>query len=182
MINVVEDILWMDLDCDVVVMLVVGFDECGCVVIEDVVVMVVVFVENGVIDVFLIDDLDEGEVFIVVWWFVILVVESKGVLLFEDVGVLLFVLGELVIGIVCIVEEWNLMILVIVYVGDGNIYLLLVYDFVDVVMLECVYFVYGEIMDLVVGLGGMIIGEYGVGWLKWLWLVGYFGFDVLVFN
>ena len=42
--------------------------------------------------------------------------------------------------------------------------------------------VFGDIMDLAIGLGGTITGEHGVGRLKKPWLAGYLGPEAMELN
>lgn len=56
------------------------------------------------------------------------------------------------------------------------------FDPTDADMTRRAELVFGEIMDLAVGLGGTITGEHGVGLLKKPWLAGQIGPEAMELN
>ncbi|MCB0948845.1 MAG: FAD-binding protein [Mycobacterium sp.] len=181
-INAVEDKLKMGLDRTAAAMMVAASDDRGPAGAEDAEYMAAAFTEHGATEVFSTADPDEGEAFVAARRFAIPAVELKGSLLLEDVGVPLPALAELVSGVEKLAEQHDLMISVIAHAGDGNTHPLIVYDPADAAMTERAHAVFGEIMDLAVGLGGTITGEHGVGRLKRPWLAGYLGPEAMELN
>jgi FAD/FMN-containing dehydrogenase len=144
--------------------------------------MAEVFAEYGATEVFSTSDPAEGEAFVVARRYAIPAVEAKGALLLEDVGVPLPALADLVAGIEALAAHRDLVISVIAHAGDGNTHPLIVFDPTDADMTRRAELVFGEIMDLAVGLGGTITGEHGVGRLKKPWLAGQIGPEAMELN
>lgn len=174
-INAVEDRLRMGLDRGAAAMMIAASDERGPVGAQDAEFMERTFTEHDAIEVFSTSDPQEGEAFVAARRFAIPAVEAMGSLLLEDVGVPLSALADLVSGIETLAARHDLTISVIAHAGDGNTHPLIVHDPADDDMTRRAETVFGEIMDLAVGLGGTITGEHGVGRLKKPWLAGYLG-------
>ncbi|MCB9442171.1 MAG: FAD-binding protein [Mycolicibacterium sp.] len=181
-INAVEDKLRMRLDRSAAAMMVAASDERGGAGAADAEYMAEVFAEYGATEVFSTSDPAEGEAFVVARRYAIPAVEAKGALLLEDVGVPLPALADLVAGIEALAAHRDLVISVIAHAGDGNTHPLIVFDPTDADMTRRAELVFGEIMDLAVGLGGTITGEHGVGRLKKPWLAGQIGPEAMELN
>ncbi|BBZ68280.1 FAD-linked oxidase [Mycolicibacterium insubricum] len=181
-INAVEDKLRMGLDRSAAAMMVAASDERGGAGAADAEYMAEVFAEYGATEVFSTSDPAEGEAFVVARRYAIPAVEAKGALLLEDVGVPLPALADLVAGIEALAAHRDLVISVIAHAGDGNTHPLIVFDPTDADMTRRAELVFGEIMDLAVGLGGTITGEHGVGRLKKPWLAGQIGPEAMELN
>lgn len=88
-----------------------------------------------------------------------------------DVCVLILCLVECIGEMKCDIVEMGFIVLIVGYVGDGNFYVIVLVDFDDVGILKEVE-VFNECMvEWVLDMGGMCIGEYGVGYGKMVWLV-----------
>jgi len=181
-INAVEDMTRMGLDRDAAAMLVIQSDEPAGHAAAECEMIATLCEENYATEVFITDDPDEGEAFVVARRNAIPAMERTGTLLLEDVGVPLPQLGALVDGIAGISAAHEVTIAVIAHAGDGNTHPLIVFDPADTDMVERAQAAYGEVMQLAMSLGGTITGEHGVGRLKRPWLGDYLGPDVLALN
>lgn len=130
-------------------------------------------VYDGVMIVFC--DCDEGECFFVVWCLMYVVMVVLGMMLIEDVFVFCSVMFVMFDEIVCIECEYGFMIFMVVYVGDGNLYLNFIFDGLE--MLLNVWVVVDEFFCVVIVFGGIFIGEYGIGVFKCCWFVVELGDD-----
>ena len=181
-INAVEDLTRMGLDREAAAMLLVQSDEPAEFAAAEMAVVAELCEQNGAVDVFITDDLDEGEAFIAARRMAIPAVEKTGTLLLEDVGVPIPRLGDLVLGMDRIARRHELTIAVIAHAGDGNTHPLIVFDPFDDDQRARAQTAYAEVMDLAVELGGTITGEHGVGRLKKAWLPGYLGEGAMALN
>lgn len=98
----------------------------------------------------------------------------------EDVVVLVLCIFDLVVGVQVLVQEYVLIIVIFGYVGNGNLYVNILYYFDDVDENVCVYVVLLKIFVLIFVLGGMLFGEYGIGLVKCDFMVQVFMFVMLV--
>ncbi|MFD4369666.1 FAD-binding oxidoreductase [Rhodococcus sp. NPDC058521] len=178
-IGAVEDAMRMGLDREAEAMLIVRSDAPGDVAALEIARISDACTENGADEVFTTHDPEEGEAFAAARRAAIPAVERLGSLLLEDVGVPVPKLPALVTGIEEIAARHDVMVAVIAHAGDGNTHPLIVFDPEDTDMTARAHLVFGEIMDLAIGLGGTITGEHGVGRLKKAWLPDQVGTDVM---
>jgi len=133
----------------------------------------------GASDVFTTADPAEAELFVAARRNVILALESRGKVLFEDVGVPVPLLPELVDRITEIGERHGLEIALVAHAGDGNTHPLIVFDPTDPAAAEGARQAFGEVMAAALDLGGTITGEHGVGRAKKEALPRQLGEDVM---
>ena len=178
----VDDYLRMDLDRTAAAMLIAQSDAPGAHAAVELAEMVRACEANGATEVFSTDDPDEGEAFCAARRAAFPAVQALGDLLFEDVGVAMTRLPELVTGIAEIAERRGVTIAVVAHAGDGNTHPLIVSDPHDPEVAARAKLAFGEVMELAIGLGGTITGEHGVGRMKKAWLPAYLGPDEMALN
>ena len=181
-INAVEDMTKMGLDRNAAAMLVIQSDEPAGHATAECELIAEICEKHQATEVFMTDDPETGEQFVIARRQAIPAVERTGTLLLEDVGVPLPALGTLVDGIAEISRRNEITIAVVAHAGDGNTHPLIVFDPADEDMTARAQTAYGEVMSLAIELGGTITGEHGVGRLKRAWLGDYLGEDVLALN
>jgi glycolate oxidase len=125
------------------------------------------------------DDVHEGEQFMAARRLALDAAERQGSVLIEDVTVPLPRTAELLDGLSGIAEASGTMIATVGHAGDGNFHPVLVFDGSDAAAVQRARGAFDEIMHLVIGLGGAISGEHGIGVLKRPWLRAALGDDVL---
>src|SRR5699024_6949087 len=120
----------------------------------------------GAVEVFSTTEPDEAEMFVGARRVALQAMELRGTLLFEDVGVPVPRLPELVDGIAGLAERYDLEIPVVAHAGDGNTHPIVVYDASDEDSQQRARRAFAEVMSLAISLGGTITGEHGVGRAK----------------
>jgi len=133
----------------------------------------------GAGEVFTTTDPDEAELFVAARRNALLALESRGSVLFEDVGVPVPCLPDLVQEIAHIAERHALEIALVAHAGDGNTHPLIVYDAADPGATERARAAFADVMAAALRLGGTITGEHGVGRAKRSALPAQLGDDVL---
>jgi len=165
-INAVEDFRQMGLDRTAGAMLVAQSDAPGAARAEEVAVMVAACEGAGATEVFATDDPAEGEMFVEARRSAFPAMESRGALMFEDVGAPIPKLPELLAAVAAIAEEYDVEIPVVAHAGDGNTHPIVVYDPADPAALERARTAFDAVMHAAIALGGTITGEHGVGRTK----------------
>ncbi len=165
-INAVEDFRQMGLDRTAGAMLVAQSDAPGAARAEEVTVMVAACEGAGAKEVFATDDAAEGEMFVEARRSAFPAMESRGALMFEDVGAPIPKLPELLAAVAAIAEEYDVEIPVVAHAGDGNTHPIVVYDPADPAALERARTAFDAVMHAAIALGGTITGEHGVGRTK----------------
>ncbi|WP_081628747.1 FAD-binding oxidoreductase [Smaragdicoccus niigatensis] len=178
-INAVEDDMRMDLDRTAEAMLVARSDAPGDYAAVEAETMAEIFRNRNATEVFVTDDPDEGEAFTAARRSAFHAMGKKGYVLFEDVGVAIPKLGDLVVGVEKIGLDHNVRVATVAHAGDGNTHPMIVFDETNAAEVERAHLAFGAIMDLAIGLGGTITGEHGVGRLKKAWLPNQLGEDVM---
>ncbi|MDN5758108.1 MAG: FAD-binding protein [Tomitella sp.] len=174
-INACEDYLRMDLDRSAEAMLIAQSDAPGGHAAAELEQMVLACKENGASEVFHTDDAEEGEAFCEARRAAFPAVGALGDLLFEDVGVPMTKLPELVTGIAEIADRRDVTIAVVAHAGDGNTHPLIVSDKNDPEVAARAELAFGEVIELALAMGGTITGEHGIGRMKKAWLPDYLG-------
>ncbi|MGH3711966.1 MAG: FAD-binding oxidoreductase [Micromonosporaceae bacterium] len=105
--------------------------------------------------------------------------ENRGSVLFEDVGVPVPLLPDLVDGVAAIASRHTLEIAVVAHAGDGNTHPVVVYDAADPASVARARKAFDEVMAVAIELGGTITGEHGVGRAKRAALPDQLGADVI---
>ena len=178
-INAVEDDMRMDLDRTAEALLVARSDAPGDYSAVEAEAMAEIFRNRNATEVFVTDDPDEGEAFTAARRSAFHAMGKKGYVLFEDVGVAIPKLGDLVVGVEKIGLAHNVQVATVAHAGDGNTHPMIVFDETDPAAVERAHLAFGAIMDLAIELGGTITGEHGVGRLKKAWLPNQLGEDVM---
>ncbi|QDQ98542.1 FAD-binding oxidoreductase [Tomitella fengzijianii] len=181
-INACEDHLRMDLDRDAEAMLIAQSDAPGGHAAAELEQMVAACKDAGATEVFHTDDADEGEAFCAARRAAFPAVAALGELLFEDVGVPMTRLPELVTGIADIAARRDVTIAVVAHAGDGNTHPLIVSDADDPAVAARAEQAFGEVIELALSMGGTITGEHGIGRMKKAWLPQYLGPDEMELN
>ena len=178
----VDDYLRMDLDRTAQAMLIAQSDAPGEYAGIELAAMVAACEANGATAIFSTDDPDEGEAFCAARRAAFQAVGELGDLLFEDVGVAMTRLPDLITGIADISRRHCVTIAVVAHAGDGNTHPLIVSDPNDPDVAARAQLAFGEVMELAIRLGGTITGEHGVGRMKKAWLPAYLGADEMALN
>ncbi|WP_198016962.1 FAD-binding oxidoreductase [Nocardioides sp. CF8] len=134
---------------------------------------------EGASDVFTTTDADEAQLFVAARRNAFLALEQRGSVLFEDVGVPVPLLPDLVGGVAGIAKRCAVEIAVVAHAGDGNTHPIIVYDAADPGAAERARQAFDEVMALAIALGGTINGEHGVGRAKKSALPEQLGADVM---
>jgi glycolate oxidase len=133
----------------------------------------------GSAEVFTTTEPDEAELFVAARRNVLHALETRGRVLFEDVGVPVPLLPDLVDRIAQIAERHSLEISLVAHAGDGNTHPLIAYDASDAASEAAARLAFAEVMAAALALGGTITGEHGVGRAKRDALPEQLGDDVL---
>lgn len=129
--------------------------------------------------VFTTTDPDEAAMFVAARRNAFLALEQRGSVLFEDVGVPVPVLPDLVDGIAAIAGRCGVEIALVAHAGDGNTHPIVVYDAARPASVAGARQAFDEVMALAIALGGTITGEHGVGRAKKAALPDQLGADVM---
>ena len=135
--------------------------------------------KEGAADVFTTTDADEASMFVAARRNAFLALENRGSVLFEDVGVPVPVLPELVDGIADISAGCGVEIALVAHAGDGNTHPIVVYDASSPAAAAGARQAFDQVMALAIELGGTITGEHGVGRAKKAALPDQLGADVM---
>jgi len=178
-INAVEDWRSHGLDRAAGALLVAQSDAPGEAGAAEVALIEACCAAAGAGEVFTTTDPDEAELFVAARRNALLALESRGSVLFEDVGVPVPCLPDLVQEIAHIAERHALEIALVAHAGDGNTHPLIVYDAADPGATERARAAFADVMAAALRLGGTITGEHGVGRAKRSALPAQLGDDVL---
>ena len=165
-INAVEDWRTHGLDRACGALLVAQSDAPGGACEAEIATIAACCTDAGADAVFSTTDPREAELFVAARRNVILALESRGTVLFEDVGVPVPLLPELVGRVASIAADHGLEIALVAHAGDGNTHPLIVFDPADPVAAEAARQAFDELMSAALDLGGTITGEHGVGRAK----------------
>ncbi|WP_322938609.1 FAD-binding oxidoreductase [Nocardioides bizhenqiangii] len=132
--------------------------------------------------VFTTSDPDEAAMFVAARRNAFLALEQRGSVLFEDVGVPVPVLPDLVAGITAIASRCEVEIALVAHAGDGNTHPIVVYDAGRPEAVAGARRAFDEVMALAIELGGTITGEHGVGRAKKAALPDQLGAEVMALN
>jgi len=135
--------------------------------------------DAGALEVFTTEDPEEADLFVSARRNTFLALEQRGQLLFEDVGVPIPLLPELITGVGDIARRNQVEIAVVAHAGDGNTHPVVVYEPTTEPRARAAF---AEIMALAISLGGTITGEHGVGRSKKNALPDQLGPDVMALN
>jgi glycolate oxidase len=170
----------MGLDVSAEALLIARSDAPAPVAASEVETMAELCRARGASEVYRTDDQAEGEAFAAARRAALPAFQQPGVeLLLDDVGVRLGALPDLIRGIQDIGRALDTTVAVVAHAGDGNVHPLIVYAAGDPAAAERAQRAFDAIMRLVLGLGGTITGEHGVGRLKRPWLPAQLGEDTL---
>ncbi|MDP4014080.1 MAG: FAD-linked oxidase C-terminal domain-containing protein [Candidatus Nanopelagicales bacterium] len=135
--------------------------------------------QEGATDVFTTTNADEAQMFVAARRNAFLALEQRGSVLFEDVGVPVPLLPDLVDGVGGIAKRCAVEIAVVAHAGDGNTHPIIVYDAADPGAAVRARQAFDEVMTIAIALGGTITGEHGVGRAKKAALPDQLGADVM---
>ncbi|SFC59742.1 glycolate oxidase [Nocardioides terrae] len=178
-INAVEDWRSHGLDRSAGALLVAQSDAPGESGAAEVALIEACCAAAGADEVFTTTDPDEADLFVSARRNAIHALEHRGSVLFEDVGVPVPRLPDLVKVIADIAERHALEIALVAHAGDGNTHPLIVYDAADPGSTDQARAAFREVMAAAIRLGGTITGEHGVGRAKRFALPDQLGDDVL---
>ncbi len=178
-INAVEDWRSHGLDRSAGALLVAQSDAPGTASAVEIEVMRSVCEQAGAREVFTTTDPEEAELFVAARRNAFLALEHRGSVLFEDVGVPVPLLPDLVDGIAQVAARCGVEIAVVAHAGDGNTHPLVVYDASDAAAEQRAQKAFVEVMAVALELGGTITGEHGVGRTKKSALPAQLGPDVM---
>jgi glycolate oxidase len=178
-INAVEDWRPHGLDRSIGALLVAQSDAPGTSAGAEVDVMRQCCEEAGAAEVFTTTDPEESELFVGARRNALHALESRGSVLFEDVGVPVPLLPELVAGVAATADRCGVEIAVVAHAGDGNTHPIVVYDAADPDSVARARKAFDEVMAVAIRLGGTITGEHGVGRAKKGALPDQLGADVM---
>lgn len=162
-INAVEDFQTMGLDRDAGALLIAQSDAPGATRHEEIAVMRRIFEESGAAEVFTTDDPVEGEMFVQARRAAFPAIQARGSVLFEDVGVPVPLLPDLLAAVNRVSETTHIEIPVVAHAGDGNTHPLIVFDRHSE---DRAREAFDSVMRASIDLGGTITGEHGVGRAK----------------
>jgi glycolate oxidase len=178
-INAVEDWRSHGLDRAAGALLVAQSDAPGEAGAAEVALIEACCAKAGADEVFTTTDLEEAELFVSARRNAFHALERRGSVLFEDVGVPVPRLPELVDVIGAIAARHGLEIALVAHAGDGNTHPLIVYDAADPDSALRARAAFAQVMAAAIDLGGTITGEHGVGRAKRSALPDQLGDDVL---
>lgn len=162
-INAAEDKFGVGLDRTAAALLIGQADAPGAARTTEIELMAELCREHGATECFATDDPAEGEMFTLVRRRAFQALEALGSIMFEDVGVPIPRLPELITGIEAIAVKHGVQIPVVAHAGDGNTHPNVIYDPNDDDSKTRARRAFDEVMDLAISLGGTITGEHGVG-------------------
>ena len=165
-IRAVERLRPMGLDTGAAAMLIAQSDAPGAARGEEAEEIARLCRDTGATEVLVTDDPDEAEMFTAARRACFHALEPYGAIMFEDVGVPIPRLPELIKGIAMIAERHDVLIPVVAHAGDGNTHPNVIHDASDPESVRRARLAFDEVMELAIGLGGTITGEHGVGRLK----------------
>lgn len=165
-IRAVEKLRPMGLDTDAKAMLIAQSDAPDGARTAEIELMAQLCGEAGAKEVLSTDDPNEAEMFVAARRACFHALEPYGKIMFEDVGVPIPRLPELVSGIEEIARRHGVLIPVVAHAGDGNTHPNVIHDGSDPDSVRRAQLAFDEVMDLAIRLGGTITGEHGVGRLK----------------
>ncbi|HWJ09944.1 MAG TPA: FAD-linked oxidase C-terminal domain-containing protein [Nocardioides sp.] len=181
-VNAVEDWRSHGLDRATGALLIAQSDAPGTACAGEVELIRACCAAEGATDVFTTTDPAEADLFVAARRNAFLAVEQRGSVLFEDVGVPVPLLPDLVEGIARVAEDCGVEIALVAHAGDGNTHPLIVYDAADPVSVAGARQAFDAVMALAIGLGGTITGEHGVGRAKKGSLPDQLGPEVMALN
>jgi glycolate oxidase len=181
-INAVEDWRSHGLDRSTGALLIAQSDAPGAACAAEVEVMQAACEAAGALEVFTTTDEEESAMFVSGRRNAFHALEQRGSVLFEDVGVPVPLLPDLVDGIAGVAADAGIEIAVVAHAGDGNTHPLIVYDAADPDSVDRARRAFDEVMALAIKLGGTITGEHGVGRAKRGALPDQLGPDVMALN
>ncbi|HNM98076.1 MAG TPA: FAD-linked oxidase C-terminal domain-containing protein [Marmoricola sp.] len=165
-INAVEDYRSMGLDRSAGAMLVCQSDAPGAARSDEIVVIRGACEAAASLDVFVTDDVEEGEMFVAARRMAFDAIDVRGTVLHEDVGAPVPRLPELLAAVSRIAATYDLEIPTVAHAGDGNTHPLIVFDAADEDSVRRAHRAFAEIMQAAIDLEGTITGEHGVGRAK----------------
>jgi len=178
-INAVEDWRSHGLDRSAGALLVAQSDASGEAGAEEVALIAAACEAAGAGEVFTTTDADEAAMFVSARRNALHAIEQRGSVLFEDVGVPVPRLPDLVGRIGLIAERRGVEIALVAHAGDGNTHPVIVYDGADPGAAARAREAFADIMAAAIALDGTITGEHGVGRAKRFALPAQLGEDVL---
>jgi glycolate oxidase len=181
-INAVEDWRPHGLDRSTGALLIAQSDAVGAACEAEIEIIRGCCEEHGAADVFTTTDPEEAEMFVSARRNAFHAVEQRGSVLFEDVGVPVPLLPDLVAGVGEIAAGCAVEIALVAHAGDGNTHPLVVYDAAEADAEVRARQAFGEVMALAIRLGGTITGEHGVGRAKKAALPDQLGADVIALS
>ncbi len=181
-INAVEDWRSHGLDRATGALLIAQSDAPGESCAAEVAIMKARCEEAGAAETFTTTDPEEAAMFVAGRRNAFHALESRGSVLFEDVGVPVPLLPDLVDGVAAIAARSNVEIAVVAHAGDGNTHPIIVYDAADPGSVARARAAFDEVMVLAIALGGTITGEHGVGRAKRGALPDQVGDDVIALS
>lgn len=181
-INAVEDWRSHGLDRSTGALLIAQSDAPEATSAAEVELMRAACEEAKALEVFTTTDEEESAMFVSARRNALLAVEQRGSVYFQDVGVPVPILPDLVDGIAGIAADTGIEIAVVAHAGDGNTHPLIVYDAADPGSADRAGRAFDEVMALAIKLGGTITGEHGVGRAKRGALPDQLGPDVMALN
>lgn len=178
-INAVEDWRSHGLDRTIGALLIAQSDAPGEACGAEIATMLACCEEADALEAFTTTEADEAELFVSARRNAFHALEARGGVLFEDVGVPVPLLPDLVDGVATIATRAGVEIAVVAHAGDGNTHPIIVYDATDPDSEARARSAFDEVMALAISLGGTITGEHGVGRAKKGALPAQLGPDVL---
>ena len=178
-INAVEDYRPMGLDRGTGALLITQTDAPGEARGLELAAMQAACTTAGATEVFVTDDPDEGEMFVIARRSAFPALETTGSLLLEDVGAPIPLLPDLLDAIGEVSARHDISIPVVAHAGDGNTHPNIVYDPADPDSERRARLAFRDVMAAAIGLGGTITGEHGVGKAKAVALPDQLGPDVM---
>jgi glycolate oxidase len=178
-INAVEDYRSFGLDRAAGALMVAQSDAPGEARVLEIAAMQAACEAAGAKEVFTTTDPEEAELFVGARRIAFHALEARGSVLFEDVGVPVPLLPQLVAGIEDIADRHGVEIPVVAHAGDGNTHPIIVYDAADADSTARAADAFAEVMAHAIALGGTITGEHGVGRFKKAALPAQLGPDVM---
>lgn len=178
-INAVEDWKPHGLDRVAGALMVAQSDALGSAGEAEVETMRACCERRGAKEVFTTTDPDDAELFVSARRGAFLALEQRGSVMFEDVGVPVPRLPELVDAVAAVAARCGVEIAMVAHAGDGNTHPVLVYDAGEPGAHARAVQAFDEVMAAAIALGGTITGEHGVGRFKKHALPDQLGPDVM---
>ena len=165
-INAVEDWKAHGLDRVAGALMVAQSDALGSAGEAEVETMRACCERRGAKEVFTTTDPEDAELFVSARRGAFLALEQRGSVMFEDVGVPVPRLPELVDAVADVAARCGVEIAMVAHAGDGNTHPVLVYDAAEPGARARALQAFDEVMAAAIALGGTITGEHGVGRFK----------------